>query len=110
MTPDELKERLIAALDDWTETRDPCEHGHVEHTAADHVGRRIVHTMAGPFGADWDYDDAVAYIRSAIAMKPGAMLMGHVPVMGPDGRTVHFAVKRKRVGGADPMTALVEQA
>jgi hypothetical protein len=26
------------------------------------AGRRIIHTFAGPVGADWDADDAVAFI------------------------------------------------
>lgn len=104
MTLDDVKERLIAALEVWQEHHDPCENGHVEHTAQDHDGRRLVHTFAGPFGADWDADRAIAYIRDAVAVYPGQMALGHVPVKGADGQRVAFAVKLKR--NLDPQDEL----
>jgi hypothetical protein len=47
--------------------RDPCEDGHVEHTAEDHLGERIVHSISPHgFGADWNEDGARAFIEKAV--------------------------------------------
>ncbi len=63
LTADEACERLIV----WQESRDPCERGHVEHIAEDHLGRRLVHSRSPRgFGADWDADSAIAFIRHAV--------------------------------------------
>ena len=57
----------IPRLAVWQETRDPCDHCHVEHTAADHFGRRLVHSVSPKgFGADWDEAGAVEFITKAI--------------------------------------------
>jgi hypothetical protein len=96
----ESKDRLIAALDVWQEPIDPCANGHVEHGPEGHVGRRIVHTMAGTFGADWDYEAAVAYIRSAdrvVKATPLHIAMGHAgAARSPEGRWIAFATKDSR--------------
>ena len=93
----EVREYAIARLNVWQEHVDPCEHGHVDHTEADHLGRRLVHAMAGGFGADWDYDEAVAYIQAADAIAPAARLhvaTGHaLAARSPEGRWVAFATK-----------------
>lgn len=86
MTPDEL----IARLAVWQEQIDPCERGHVEHGPEVHLGRRLVHTMAGSFGADWDYDDAVEFIRSADAIGLREFA-GHAGAH-KDGKWIGFAV------------------
>jgi hypothetical protein len=63
LTAEEALPRLVV----WQETRNPCKHGHVEHTADDHLGRRLVHSVSPKgFGADWDEDAAHAFIRKAI--------------------------------------------
>jgi hypothetical protein len=94
---EDSKERLIAALEDFTETLDPCQDGHVEHGPEDHIGRRIVHTMAGAFGADWDYDEAVEFIRGAdkvIRANGMAAALGHGGAAYNNGRWVAFATRR----------------
>ena len=96
-TLEESKARLIAALDDFTESVNPCAHGHVEHSAADHIGRRTVHTMAGAFGADWDYPEAVEYINAADkVIRTGGITaaMGHGGAAQKDGRWIAFATKK----------------
>jgi hypothetical protein len=96
-TLDESKDRLIAALEDWTESVDPCEHGHVEHGLEAHTGRRIVHTFAGGIGADWDYDVAVAFIRDAdsvIRTNGMAKALGHGGAARTEGRWIAFATKQ----------------
>lgn len=51
----------------FQEEHDPCENGHVEHTAADHLGRRLVHSISPKgFGADWDEEGARAFIEKAV--------------------------------------------
>jgi len=92
------KERLIAALEVWQETIDPCEQGHVEHGAEAHIGRRLVHTMAGGMGADWDYEEAVTFIRAADAVVKSPVLSmaavtGHGGAARVDGRWIAFATK-----------------
>lgn len=63
LTAAEAAKRLAV----WHETRDPCENGHVEHTAADHLGRRLVHSVSPKgFGADWDEADVHAFLAKAI--------------------------------------------
>lgn len=63
LTADEAMGRLIV----WQESHDPCENGHVEHTAEDHLGWRVVHSRSPHgFGADWDEDNARAFIAKAI--------------------------------------------
>lgn len=86
-------EELVAMLDDFTESVDPCAHGHVEHGENDHIGRRLVHTMSNFLGADWDYNDAVEFIRSADRIG-SRELMGHRGAL-KDGRWIGFAVKRE---------------
>lgn len=93
----ESKVRLIAALEDWQEQIDPCKNGHVEHGPEAHQGRRIVHTYAGAFGADWDYESAVDFIRSAdlVVRTTGFMkAIGHGgAARSPEGRWIAFATK-----------------
>jgi hypothetical protein len=63
LTPAEALPRLAV----WQEERDPCERGHVEHTADDHLGRRLVHSVSPKgFGADWDEAEAHAFIEKAV--------------------------------------------
>ena len=96
-TLSESKERLIAALDDWQEQLDPCDHGHVDHGPETHLGRRLVHTYAGAMGADWDYDSAVEFIRAATAVvkAPRMAVVGHGgAARSSEGRWIAFATKR----------------
>lgn len=92
----ESRDRLIAALDDWTETKDPCAKGHVEHGPEAHIGRHLVHTQAGAFGADWDYEEAVAFIQSAdrvVKTSGFTAALGHGGAARKDDRWVAFATK-----------------
>lgn len=103
MTTDEkppmpLAERIeyvIDHLDVFQETRNPCKNGHVEHTAEDHLGRRTVHTMSLgsglALGADWDVDEAIAFIRRATKIKRARISMGHPFVVMADDRIIAFA-------------------
>lgn len=98
-TLEESKQRLIAALEDFTTSVDPCEHGHVEHTAADHIGEHIVHTMAGSFGADWSYDKAVEFINGAdkVIRTTGIVAaLGHKGAARNNGRWVAFQTKDEK--------------
>lgn len=95
-TLEESKRRLIAALADWYEPVDPCEHGHVAHGPEAHRGRHLVHTYAGHIGADWDYDAAVAFILAAdrvIKSNPLHASMDHGGAAHLDGRWIAFATK-----------------
>lgn len=84
------KDALVASLADWTETLDPCEYAHVEHGPEDHIGRHLVHTYsAHGFGANWDYDDAVAFIQAARYVAPSAAGR-YVEVQGADGEIIRF--------------------
>lgn len=108
ISPEQLefrKELMLAALNDWTETVDPWEHGHVEHGAEGHIGRHLVHTISKHgFGADWDYEAAVAYIRAAkevgAAIEPiegrPRLRSGHIYVLGADDRFIAFDCKAER--------------
>lgn len=88
------RELMVSKLAVWQETKDPCDHGHVEHTAADHLGRRLVHSVSHGFGADWDYDAVLEFIRTATAI--GAAIegerkrSGHIGVKGADGSVMGF--------------------
>ena len=100
-TLEESKGRLIAALEVWQESIDPCEQGHVEHGVEAHMGRRLVHTMAGSMGADWDHEDAVAFIRAADAVVKSpvpsiAAATGHGGAARTEGRWIAFATKADR--------------
>lgn len=96
----EMKSRLIGALEVFQETVNPCEDGHVEHTAHDHFGRRIVHSMAGMMGADWDYDAVIDFIEKAddirFASNPMHRATGHAGAVHSEDRWVSFATKRKK--------------
>lgn len=87
-------ELLIAKLNVWQEHRDPCESGHVEHTAEDHVGSKVVKAWAGAFGADWGLDEAVAFIRSAVEIEERRSLLGPVLLARSlEGRKIAFELK-----------------
>lgn len=99
MTHADRVERLVAALDVFQETVDPCADGHVEHGADAHLGRRLVHTyVGGLIGADWDYDAAVEYIRASQVVAPAPPIhqaLGHGgSARASDGRWVSFATKK----------------
>jgi hypothetical protein len=101
ITADQLavrRERMVASLNDWTESVDPCEHGHVEHGPEAHVGRHLVHSFSPHgFGADWDHADAVAFITGATdidqSIETARPRIGHVAVKGADGRVMFFEVR-----------------
>lgn len=98
---DERKRAFIAALEDWTESVDPCDRGHVEHGPEAHVGRHLVHSVAGGFGANWDYDEAVAFINEAVDVQRTLFFgSGHVAwfARSAEGREVKFDTKREPVG------------
>jgi hypothetical protein len=93
---DAKREKAISWLADFWESVDPCEHGHVEHDAEAHRGRHLIHSMSGPFGADWDYGEAVGFIRAAeaVAVSSPGRGMGHrVRALG-DGRYIAFETRR----------------
>lgn len=60
------KEQALARLVPFQEHVNPCDHGHVEHTADDHLGRRLIHSVSPHgYGADWDAEAVVAFIEAA---------------------------------------------
>ena len=62
-------------------------------------GRKIVHTYAGPFGADWNLADAVAEITAADQVAWVDDMLGHnLTTVSPDGRVIRFDVQRPRTG------------
>lgn len=57
--------------------------------------RRVIHSMRGGLGADWDLDGAIAAVESAREVAWVDHLLGHnLAVREADGRIVHFEVKR----------------
>ena len=57
-------------------------------------GRRIIHTYAGPFGADWDADDAVAFITRSDERAWVDHLIDHDLAVRAVGRVVFFNITR----------------
>lgn len=79
-------DEAIARLAVWQEHRDPCESGHVEHTAEDHLGRRLVHSVSPKgFGADWDEAEAHAFIAKAIRIVDLERGSHRIAVFSDDG-------------------------
>ncbi len=58
------------------------------------AGRRIIHTFAGPFGADWDADSAVAFITRSDDRAWVNHMLDHDLAVVADGRIIYFDVKR----------------
>lgn len=84
------KEQALARLEPFQEEVDPCGHGHVEHTAADHLGRRLIHSVSPHgFGADWDAEGVIEFIEAAerIVDVGGS----HPLAVFSDGRWMKFA-------------------
>jgi hypothetical protein len=83
-------EEAIARLRPFQEHRDPCEKGHVEHTADDHLGRRLIHSVSPKgFGADWGEDAVVDFIRRA-ARIVDLQRSSHTLAVFSDGRWIRF--------------------
>jgi hypothetical protein len=79
-------EEALPRLAVWQEPRDPCERGHVEHTASDHLGRRLVHSVSPKgFGADWDEADARAFIEKALRIVDLGQGSHRIAVFSDDG-------------------------
>jgi hypothetical protein len=90
LTPAEALPRLAV----FQETRDPCEAGHVEHTADDHLGRRLVHSISPKgFGADWDEDPARAFIAKAVRIVDLGRGSHRLAVFSDDGDGVKRWIK-----------------
>ena len=60
-------------------------------------GRTIIHTLRGGFGADWDLESAIEFVRDAEEAHWIDHLTGHDLAAVRDGRTVCFDVKRPAV-------------
>lgn len=58
------------------------------------AGRRIIHTFAGPFGADWDADTALEFIARSDERAWVDHMLGHCLAVRADGRVIYFDVKR----------------
>lgn len=59
------------------------------------AGRVIVHTLAGPFGADWDLDSAVAVLADAQRIAWQDSITRHdLAVVTAEGRLLRFDVPR----------------
>lgn len=58
----------------------------------DDAGRRIIHTYAGPFGADWDVAEAVEFVRAAEHVYWARSVFQHDLVAVSNGRVVSFNV------------------
>lgn len=75
------------------EIKGDCPHcegsGYSSETA-----RRIVHTFAGAFGADWELDRVHAAIDAAASVRWTNDLAGHDLAVMVDGREIRFQVKR----------------
>ncbi len=58
-------------------------------------GRTLLHSFAGPFGADWDLTAVHAAIDAAadVRWKPDHVLAHQLLVIDQDGRRVYFDVK-----------------
>lgn len=58
-------------------------------------GRTLVHSFAGPFGADWDLAAVYEAIDAAadVRWKPDHFVAHQLLVVDQDGRRVHFDVK-----------------
>lgn len=62
-------------------------------------GRTVIHTFAGVFGADWNLDGAVAFVRDAARIEWSRHLLGHdLLVVDRDGRRVRFDVSADDAG------------
>lgn len=58
-------------------------------------GRRLIHSFAGGFGADWELPAVLKAIDSATKVGFGAGIMQHdLYVETPDGRTLLFQVPK----------------
>ena len=91
-------EEAIAAVDNATFTIIQEGWDMEMHPVPKDAGRRIIHTYAGPFGADWDADDAVAFITRSDERAWVDHLMDHDLAVRADGRVVFFAAKRPPSG------------
>lgn len=68
---------------------------HVTDQEYPDFGRTLIHTLRGPFGADWDLDAAIVTVREAVTLAWTDHLFGHdLVAIGPDGTTVYFDVRR----------------
>jgi hypothetical protein len=57
--------------------------------------RRIVHTLRGQTGADWDLDAAVRCVEQAVALRWTQNFMEHdLAATEADGATVYFHVSK----------------
>ena len=64
--PELTVEEALARLRPFQEHIDPCSDGHVEHDASGHLGRRLIHSYSpSGFGADWDEESVVAFIKAS---------------------------------------------
>lgn len=68
---------------------------------AEDGGRVLIHTFAGPFGADWDLDGAVKFIMRSTERAWVDHPVGHDLGVLADGRIVYFDVTAP-VGGGQP--------
>ena len=83
-------DQALARLRPFQEHVDPCEHGHVDHDATGHLGRRLIHSVSPKgFGADWDEEDVVAFIRTSTRIVDVGG--SHPLAVFSEGRWIKFA-------------------
>lgn len=66
--------------------------------------RTIIHTFAGPFGADWDLDEAIALVERSVEIAWVDHLICHdLAVREDDKHVIYFDCKRPAaVEAVDP--------
>ncbi len=94
VTKEEAHRLLVA--NSYAEEIEECGHpGCTEHRAE---GKRRIHTFRGPFGADWDLDEAEREVEGALEIRWVDHLFRHnLGVKCADGSAVYFDVPRPKV-------------
>lgn len=68
---------------------------HYDDPDSDAFGRTLIHTFAGPFGADWDLDAALQAVSKAERCGWVDHILGHdLGIETAEGKVVLFQCKR----------------